>query len=176
MRYILLILLISLSSILYSQDDARDHKHEIKLNALLVILGNPELNYEYILTRNTGAGLYANVNLDNNKLYPYNYMFGGYYRFYVGKKTANGFFFEAGLAAIGLSVESYYYYDQTNGNYYYEDEDYHSYGPTITLGGKFPLGNSVLLEFFGGIGRNFSSEEMVENVFPRIGISIGHRF
>lgn len=170
MRKLLFFFLI-LASTLNAQESANNYHHELRLNALNLVLGNPELDYEYLLNENSGAGIYASINVDNNKIFPYNFMAGPYYRLYVGSRYASGFFFEGTLSVIGEKVDKY---DPNTGSY--SPYDKIGFGPSVAIGGKFVIRKSVVFEFFGGIGRNFSADEFSADAFPRIGISIGKRF
>ena len=170
MKYLVVICLVFCTIVINAQD-ARLKKNELKLNALMLVLGNPEIDYEYLINDNSGIGIAANVNLDNNKLISNNYMVLPYYRLYVGKYSAAGFFFEINA---GVVSEEVYRYDPIN--FEQTKEDKVGFGPGVAIGGKFLIRSSIVLEFFGGLGRNFSSDEYGSYAFPRVGVSIGKRF
>lgn len=168
--FLLLCFLVSVSC-LSAQEKEKVYKHEIKINALNLILGNPEIDYEYLIDANSGFGLYANFNVDKNRIWEFNYMTGLYYRLYVGNRYASGFFFEGGLSAYGLDEYIYNYPDPSR------EETKNYFGPNVAIGGKFVINKSIAFEFFGGIGRSiFVSEDDYPSAFPRIGVSIGKRF
>ncbi|HQN56474.1 MAG TPA: DUF3575 domain-containing protein [Saprospiraceae bacterium] len=168
MKKLILFFLLA-STTLYGQDASGEYRHEIKLNGLNLVLGNPELDYEYLINSNSGAGLYANANIDRNHIWPFVYMAGAYYRLYLGGKHANGFFFEGGFNAIG--------FDDTE---FGKNKVSSGWGPSFGIGGKFLIKKTIVMEFFGGLGRNFKATDEYNNydipVFPRWGISIGKRF
>ena len=168
MKNISLLLLLIISITLNAQDRK---PNELKLNALMLVLGNPEIDYEYLINDNSGIGIAANVNLDNNKLISYNYMVLPYYRLYVGKYSAAGFFFEINA---GVVSEEVYRYDQILNESVKEDKV--GFGPGVAIGGKFLIRSNIVLEFFGGLGRNFSADDYGSYAFPRVGVSIGKRF
>ncbi len=169
MKKLILFFLIA-GTTLQGQNVTPTYRHELKLNALNLVLGNPELNYEYLLNSNSGVGFYVNGNIDHNHIWPYTYMAGLNYRLYVGGKYASGFFFEGGVNAIG--IEDY--------DGYKEAERINGWGPSFAIGGKFLIKNTIILEFFGGLGRNFNTHEdrygYDNPVFPRWGVSVGKRF
>lgn len=173
MKNIFLFIILILAVSLNAQEDksVRIRSHEIKLNALMLVLGNPEVDYEYIINDNSAIGIAANVNLDNNKLISYNYMVLPYYRLYVGKYSAAGFFFEINAGVVSEEVSRY---DPNSGEVLKEDKV--GFGPGVAIGGKFLIKSSIVLEFFGGLGRNFSSDEYGSYAFPRVGVSVGKRF
>jgi hypothetical protein len=170
-KIILTVLLCMGLTMANAQDEVKVQRNEIKLNALNLILGNPELTYEYLIDANSGFGIFGNINIDNNRAMNYNYMAGMYYRLYVGGKYASGFFFEGGVTALGVSDYHYNYPGPDT------EEKSNRFGPMVAIGGKFLIKRSIVFEFFGGIGRSmFSSGDDGDNAFPRIGISIGKRF
>ena len=175
MKKLILLICVALTATLtYAQEDTKLRSNEIKVNALTLVLGNPEISYERLLNENSGLGLSVNFNVANNQLLPYNYMIMPYYRLYVGSKRAAGFFFEGSLAYLSEEVESYVY--QGNGGYSYKISDETGFGVGVAIGGKFLIKKSIIFEFFGGLGRNFNANDDGSYAYPRVGVSIGKRF
>jgi len=148
----------------------KERKHEIKINALNLVLGNPELDYEYLINKNSGVGLSVNVNMDKNEILPYNYMVTPFYRLYVGNRDAAGFFFEGSLTVLEEDLSIY----NQDGTITYSKDI--GFGPGVAIGAKFLIKSSIIFEFYGGVGRNFSARDYGATTFPRIGVSIGKRF
>ncbi len=169
-----MIICVALTATLtHAQEDTKLRSNELKVNALTLVLGNPEISYERLLNENSGLGLSVNFNVDNNQLLPYNYMIMPYYRLYVGSKRAAGFFFEGSLAYLSEEVSTYIY----NGNNGYTDtKDETGFGVGVAIGGKFLIKKSIVFEFFGGLGRNFNATDNGSYAYPRVGVSIGKRF
>lgn len=175
MKNLCLFVFLFISISLSAQDNGSVElrSHEIKINALTLVLGNPELGYEYLINESSGVGLAVNFNIDNNQLLPFNYMIMPYYRLYVGNKRAAGFFFEGSLAYLSEEVYTYNY--NGNNNYSYTTDET-GYGVGVAVGGKFLIKKSIVFEFFGGLGRNFNANDYGSYAYPRVGVSIGKRF
>lgn len=172
----LVFLLMVVATGLNAQDGIKTFRHEIKINTLNLLLGNPDLSYEYLPDSRSGVGFFANINVDKNRLWDYDYMLGPYYRFYTGKKHASGFFIEGGVVVFGERVVTGYYYDPETftGHDIYVKEI--GFGPSLAIGGKLIISEATVFEFFGGLGRNFRGTEHGSDIFSRFGISFGKRF
>lgn len=168
--------LVFLFIMLATSLNAQVYQNEVKLNVVSLLLGNPDLSYEYLLSDRSGVGIFANVNVDDYRLWDYGFMAGPYYRFYTGKKYASGFFFEGGLTVFGERYAKDYYYDPVNNTGYTVFAKEVGFGPSLTIGGKIMMTNTAVFEFFGGIGRNFRTTDYSSDIFGRFGISIGKRF
>ena len=173
MKNLIIFCLCFFSAVIASAQDVsgeRTRSHEIKINALNLVLGNPELDYEYLINRNSGVGLSVNINMDKNEILPYNYMVTPFYRLYVGNREAAGFFFEGSLTVLEEDVSTY----NMDGSTTYSKDL--GFGPGIAIGAKFLIKSSIVFEFYGGLGRNFSAKEYGATTFPRLGVVIGKRF
>jgi hypothetical protein len=69
-------------------------QHEVKLNAILLVIGAVEVGYEYLLNEESGIGISAFITYDDEIISNVDYYISPYYRHYFGKKYAGGFFLE----------------------------------------------------------------------------------
>jgi hypothetical protein len=146
-------------------------KNELKINAVLAIVGAVELNYEYLLNEESGLGISVLVGYDDYALVDIQYYVSPYYRFYFGKKYASGFFFE-GFAMLN-SVETEI--DLFNANLV--DEYITDFALGIGLGGKWVTKGGFLIELNYGLGRNlFNNDETEFDFVIKAGVSLGYRF
>ncbi len=172
MKKIFITFVIVLISVNLSAQEESIKKHEVKINALYLVLGVPEIGYEYLLNDESSVGidiLFGGRNNDNSL-----FQFGltPHYRFYFGEKKCAGFFAEAfGMLNV---IESEVY--DLNGSGLYEYKNETSFALGFSVGGKFVTPrNGFLIEIFGGIGRNFFNNAANE-VVPRFGVTFGKRF
>jgi len=188
-NYILIpILLLSIS--VFSQNEPEKKKaHEVKINAFnTVIFKNLEFSYEYLINKESSAGVAITLNL-NDDIYAeptYNDTFSltPFYRRFFSRKYAWGFFMEGfGMYNIQRNYAyDYYYEDVTPGSSIVRSADYdeniHNFALGMSLGAKFVSSKGFAFEFYGGIGRNLFSSNSQDNFefVPRLGISLGYRF
>lgn len=183
-RALLLMLLFGILPVqdLFSQtEDPPVFKHEIKGNALGLLIGFGEISYEYLLNDESTLGISVLARYDEN----YFQKFGltGAYRYYFGKGYAKGFFGEA----FGMlnTIDDYIYSDtqitypdgSMGWNYSYEKQTITDVALGIGIGYKLVSKRGVVLEFSGGVGRNVTNNSDRDYTFVgRIGISAGYRF
>lgn len=150
-------------------------KNEIKINLGTTIFGSyPEITYERVLDSDISIGAALGFSLDDD-LYPVNYAFTPYLRWFFGGSSENlqkfgaGFFIEANGGI--LSAE--------NNEGYYENDIYVSSTQTelgaglgIAVGWKYLSKNNWVGEIYFGGGRDFVND----GGYPRIGLTIGKRF
>ncbi|MEP7169455.1 MAG: DUF3575 domain-containing protein [Bacteroidota bacterium] len=160
----------------FSQEVETFKRNEIKLNVGYLLGAFPEVSYERLINDESGAGISAGININNNNS-DNHFRFGiiPHYRMYFGKKPAAGFFMEGNLAFYSQHVTSYNYY--TYGvTSYYEERNIFGFGAGIGIGGKFLSKKGVIAELLAGWGRNFVNTDHLDNNYPRFGISVGKRF
>ncbi|MGV3705484.1 MAG: hypothetical protein ACO1NU_08910 [Arcticibacter sp.] len=145
-------------------------KNELKLNLLYGVLGIGELTYERVLDENQALGASIAFGFTDDTDYKFSLL--PYYRMYFGKKPAAGFFIE-GNAGLFSYREFYYYHTDANGFSVTRDDNKNSFGAGLAVGGKFLNKNGLFGEVYTGIGRLFSG---TDDVFPRLGITLGKRF
>jgi hypothetical protein len=155
-----------------SDEDSLFKQHELRLNALYLLIGAIEVNYEYLLNENSGVGLSGLYTYDDG-LWEYKYNVTGFYRHYFGKKYAGGFYGEAFLSYNG--IEDYYYYNY-GGSWSWDEKTSHNLGAGFAFGTKLVSKENFLLDIGAGLSRNFISSGYDDWLVPRFNISFGYRF
>ena len=175
MNRILILVLIFISTISYSQENALpEYKNELKINAAYLLAGLPEITYERILSDDSAVGISVAFPLDED--INLNFLAIPYYMLYFGKKRAAGFFMEAN-AAIFSEEPTYYDYTDFNGSFVNRTEDSElGLGLGLGIGVKLMAKEKWIGEILGGLGRNFINEDEITEFYPRLGITIGRRF
>mgnify|MGYP001821653737 CR=1 FL=1 len=146
-------------------------KHDIKLNAIMLIIGAVEVNYEYLLNEESGVGISAFITYDDERINDVEYYISPYYRYYFGKKYAGGFFLEG----FGM-------YNRTDRDIdflFRDDEEnvVNDFALGLGLGAKWLTKSGFVGEINYGIGRNlFNSKDSDFNFVAKFGISLGYRF
>lgn len=135
-------------------------RHEIKINALHILLESIEVSYDYVLGEQSTVGLSLGVSTQENL--GYEYMLVPNYKLFFNEKKAAGFFIEANSAL---------YSEKNRG-----EENTFGFGLGIAIGGKFINKKGFIGELILGGGRNFSNTDLIGEAYPRFGISIGKRF
>jgi hypothetical protein len=183
MKNTILTLLLALGATLaFAQENgaektttAQNGQNEIRLNLLNTILGIPEISYERIFKDNTSAGLSVLVGVTDDA-FEYNFGFTPYYRIYFSNsaKRATGLFIETNATLIGAK-DTYYSYNSPAGSSSYWEENNVNFGLGAAVGGKLITKNGFVGEAYLGLGR-FFGKNRIEDIYPRIGITIGKRF
>lgn len=153
------------------QPTASTKKNELKINLLYGVLGIAEITYERVIGDDQAVGASVVIGLDDDT--NYNFSFLPYYRMYFGKKQAAGFFIEGNAGLLNYQEDSFYY----SGDAGYFGMTYNnktSFGAGLAVGGKFLNKNGLFGEVYTGVGRVFASR--YEEVYPRMGITLGKRF
>ena len=189
MKKLILIPLLLLTLYSFSQETVEKKKsHEVKLNVFnTLIFKSLEGSYEYLINKESSAGISLMVNL-NDEYYEggqYNEEFAltPFYRRFFSRRYAWGFFMEA-FGMFNIQQNDYYEYDEPVYDSYREfnttvvDEETNNFALGIALGGKFVSQKGFAFEFYGGVGRNlFTSDSRYNYEFvPRLGVSFGYRF
>ncbi|MCB0398242.1 MAG: DUF3575 domain-containing protein [Winogradskyella sp.] len=146
-------------------------KHEVKLNALVLVLGAFEVGYEYLLDDESGLGISVFLPYDKELKDEIQYYISPYYRYYFGKKHAAGFFLE-GFGMLNRA--------DRNIDFLFEDDEDNwvtDFALGIGLGGKWVTKKGLTGEINFGIGRNlFESEGTDYDFVGKFGITVGYRF
>ncbi|WP_397445163.1 DUF3575 domain-containing protein [Polaribacter sp. R77954] len=167
MKKIVLFFILLTSSFVFSQK-------EIKLDiADALVIRGLEFSYENYINNESSFGVSALFNLakqDINFRYNENMMITPYYRHYFTSEYNWNFFGEGffginsgkneipNLGGSGITYEKY-----TDG------------ALGIAVGTKYVAKGGLVIDFYGGLGRNlFGSESPV--IVPRIGFNVGWRF
>lgn len=164
-------ILFACSLALFAQENTKPAKNEIKLNAVYLIAGIPEIGYEHFINEESSLGIDVLVAIDDDS----DILFAAtpYYRLYFGKKPNTGFFAEGfGMLNLSESYELLYFdnLDVVEGSVNETD-----FALGVAIGGKFVTSKGLSFEFYGGIGRNLFNENAIEAV-PRFGLTFGKRF
>lgn len=142
--------------------------HEIKWNALYATIGAVSLEYEYLFDDNMSVGALTFLSFTNSENSEIRSMGGLFFRTYLGKKRANGFFIDVSSAIAHIKKETTVQY---SGNHI---------GLGLALGGKFLLKNDFTIEGFfgGGLFSNSKSDKAIgfPDIYHRVGLSVGKRF
>ncbi len=176
MKKTILFLAICASSLIFAQTEnsSLERKNDIMVNPIFLVLGVGNLSYERIINENSGIGVSTLFIIDDYVLDSDSsgFQLAPYYHYYLGKKTASGFFIGAFASISSSDVETYHY--SNTGGYYTTDRDT-AFGLGFKFGGKWSLKNNILFEVSTGIGRNFSVNE--DNRIVGTGmLGIGYRF
>ncbi len=152
--------------------------NELKINLLYTVIGMPEISYERLLADNMGAGASLFIGVDKDM--KYQFAFFPYYRIYFGAKKASGFFIEGNAAMLRTSKDYYNFYSDFGSYPGSNDANANKthLGLGASAGAKFLTRNGFLGEVYFGAGRLFngSSNYSENDVYPRVGITVGKRF
>lgn len=177
MKKILLLLIVFTAFSMNAQSE-KDYNstdfHEPKLNLGYMILGNFDVTYEYLISKESGAGLNLMIPFDDYIDWNIKYNLTGFYRFYFTDDYADGIFAETFL---NLNQVEDRINDENSGGRI--DEDITDLAIGLGVGYKLVSGGGVVLEAHLGGGRNLFSEYNSERNFDfvlRAGINIGYRF
>lgn len=181
-KTLLLFALLSTIVIANAQEtESRQRKNDIVADpVMLIAVPMANLSYERLLTENMGLGVNAMItlgsNIENFK------QFSPYFRYYLGKKYAAGFFFEAFAPVTMQRNEIYdYNYDEATNTMQYRNQvfnNYKTFGIGFGVGGKWVIKNRLVLEASGGIARRIGDVDN-DNVGPLTGKimgGVGYRF
>jgi hypothetical protein len=170
---IALVLLCSMN-LMAQSNESRTQFHEPKLNLAYLILGNFDVSYEHLISRESGVGINLMIPFDDYITWNINYNLTGYYRFYFGDNYADGFFGEAftNLNSARDTVPS------SSGDGDVRD-DVTDLALGLSAGYKLVSSGGVILEAFVGGGRNLFNEFNSSRNFDfvlRAGLNVGYRF
>ncbi len=175
-KSIILFVLVFLSTPMFSQDkpDASLRNSELKLNALFLVIGALELEYEHILNEESAIGVSVFLPIDED--IDINYYISPYYRWYFGKKRAAGFFVEGFGMLNSVENENYMFDDVTlESSSTFETKTDFAIG--VGLGAKFITTRNFIAEIYGGVGRNLFNTDGDSDfeIIGKAGIKIGLR-
>ncbi len=179
----IILLLITISS--FAQETKKaEKKNELKINAFnILIFKSIDVSYEYLINKESSVGISFLINLDdgntNGPHYNETFAITPYYRYYISKKYAAGFFIE-GFGMYNTQENYNYYYYSVDDNIEYSESNIktNNFALGISFGAKFVSEKGFVFEFFAGVGRNiFTSDNEYNFEFvPRLGTSFGYRF
>ena len=169
-----LLLVVCCQISIYAQDNTigNQNRHEFRLDAFEILaFPNLELNYEYVISRYSGAGVAVSFSLDDDFSEYQKYAIEPYFRqYFLNRKDygARGLFVEGVLRFAGGEDDDLL--DLTTG----EDENWFDIGAGLVLGQKWVSNNGFVFEISLGAGRYFMDENDLD-VFVRGGVLIGYR-
>lgn len=158
-------------------------KDEFKIDPTYLVFGAAfNASYERVLSAESGLGV--TLILSSGSEIQTTFSLTPYYRFYFGRKTAAGFFFEGFGAVNSFKYEKNSYY---TGFYSYPKEIKSTTDLAVGfgIGGKWITNNGFIFELSSGIGRNLLNDYSTKNtnglnssdkIYWRGGLSIGYRF
>jgi len=182
MKNILFILLLTVTTCYAQTTDLEIEKNrngtEVKFNALSISLGALELEFERTLSRRSSIGL----SFFNNLIAPDEYLgynnensIAAFYRFYFGKRYAQGFFLEAfGMYNTSDMLRQSFFIGNNQRLEGYETVQ--DFGVGLGLGYKWVSKKGLILQGNFGLGKNLFNADQGEEVVGRVGISVGYRF
>lgn len=146
-------------------------KHEVKLNAFILVLGAVEVGYEYLLDDESALGMSIFLPYDKEIKDEIQYYISPYYRYYFGKKHAAGFFLEGFGMLNRADRDIDFLFDDDEDNWVTD------FALGIGLGGKWVTKKGLIGEVNFGIGRNlFESGDTDYDFVGKFGITVGYRF
>ena len=168
-----LLLLISIAS--YSQSDnssAQKNRTEVKFNVFSTFLGAVDFEFERTLNNHSSVGMSFRQSFEKSE----HNEIAVFYRKYLGKKYASGFFIEG----FGMYHSKYYYVSTISKN---EDIFRFSHNSALGLGIGYKLisKKGLILQTHIGAGRKLingkaDNGDRGESYLGKIGISIGFSF
>ncbi len=187
MKKTLLTLLYLCAIAVNAQEDTNEtisklnSKHELRLDGLEALaIPNIEINYEYVISKYSGAGAAISISLDSDSFDQYQkFAFTPYYRqYFLNKKEygARGLFVEGMLQfASGEDYDDFLeevspgvFRDTDRGNWF-------NFGPGLAIGQKWVSNNGFVFELSGGAGR-YLLDTNSPDAFFRGGVLVGYRF
>lgn len=168
--YSLIFMLLN-SHFSYAQKKQKIKKHELTLNIANLVIGFPKVSYSYLINNESTIGISGGFSFDNDNEYKFQLIPN--YRVFFGKKTAAGFFIEANGAFFSqYEQQSTFFGGTINAN----NRKHLGLGLGLAIGGKFLSKKGFVGELFIGSGRNFINTDIIDDFYPRFGISVGKRF
>lgn len=182
-------LLIGFSAVGFSQETETTEtgpqgRHELRLDAFeALVFKTIEFDYEYVISKYSGAGAAISFNLDNELMdYGGKFAFTPYYRQYFFNKKeygARGLFVEGSLQFAGGENENYYFNYNPNTDYYTESitkDKWFQAGVGVSIGQKWVSNNGFIFEISAGGGRYLLKDDNSPEAYFRGGILVGYRF
>lgn len=158
-----------------------DRKHELRIDALEAIaIPTLEINYEYVISKYSGAGAALSINLsnDNDIEYGQKFAFTPFYRqYFLNKKEygARGLFVEGMMQMAAGEYENFEFIPGTDSSIVTK-EDWFNVGAGLAVGQKWVSNNGFVFELSIGGGRYFAGGENQPGGFVRGGVLVGYRF
>jgi len=172
---ILLIVLLTISTISFSQEDndnerkpLSERKHEVRIGTIKLLAEIAEVSYEYINNSNSGFGVSMLYNLNKNSDYLEEFSVTPFYRFYFTSKEdfgAKGFFFE-GHTKLATGEDPIF---NTN------DGKHTDFSVGFAAGQKWVNSNGFIVDLSIGLSRTIGNNSG-HDIYFRGGLFVGYRF
>lgn len=163
-----------------AQEIEKARKNDILADpVLLIAVPLANISYERLISQNKGIGVNTMIKL-NNKDKDFK-QFSPYFRYYMGKKYASGFFFE-GFIPITIQNDINYIYEDYSDLSYQNisrtNKSFTTVGIGFGIGGKWLINNKLVIEASGGIARRFGDlyKYDIGRATGKIMVGIGYRF
>lgn len=157
-----------------------DRKHEIRLDALEVLaIITLEFNYEYVISKYSGAGVALSVNLSDDNDFEFDQKFAltpFYRQYFFNEKEygARGIFVEGMMQLASGESNDFNFNPETNTTIE-ENENWFNVGAGLSVGKKWVSNSGFVFEVSAGGGRYFAGGDNQPDGFFRGGILIGYR-
>ncbi|WP_454045220.1 DUF3575 domain-containing protein [Chryseobacterium sp. Marseille-Q8038] len=149
-------------------------KNEIKLNLISPLSGAAEVGFERYLNKKSSLGISAFFVYDNTKEKDMNYFISPYYRYYLGKKYASGFFVEGFGMFTSIDGKKIYAADNIT---FTENKDVYDLALGAGLGWKLVTRKGFVFEANAAYGKlMFNANKTDHDQVIKLGLSIGYRF
>ena len=153
------------------------NRTEVKLNVFSGVLSALDIEIERTLSQRSSIGLSFFTNFKNpedSNEFNNQHSVSAFYRYYMGKKYAQGFFVEG----FGMYNTSHYLNPMIAGNINFRRryQVVNDFGLGAGIGYKWVSKKGLILQSNFGLGTNLFNSESGESVIGRAGISIGYRF
>ncbi|MCK8522705.1 DUF3575 domain-containing protein [Aquimarina sp. D1M17] len=178
MKKILAVVLLIICFQAKAQEESfvkNQNRHEFRIDALEALaIPNLEINYEYVISRYSGAGIATSFSFDDDHKEYQSFAIEPYYRQYFFNNKdfgARGFFVEGLLRFAGGEEEIINIANNSR-----TTEDWTNVGIGVVLGQKWVSDNGFVFEISLGGGRYLSDDTFSPEGFVRGGILVGYRF
>ena len=162
-----------------SEESANLERHEIRVDVLEGLLVPAlDVNYEYLISRRSGAGLAVYVALQDLETNDYQqWAIAPYYRQYFFSKEEYGGkgFFAEGLVMMAGGTYQEEFFNENNNTFRTVDENWTQVGVGFSFGQKWVNKNGFVVELSLGAGRYFGAD-LGPEAFFRGGALVGYRF
>jgi hypothetical protein len=170
----------------FAQNDAIQDPYkkdnEIKLNAVLLLLGAFDVSYERNLTESSSVGILVFAPFDQDNFdSDLNFYVSPYYRIFFGKKYAAGFFVEGfGMVSSYDERTSFFTGNEFDPILVTTEDTFTNIALGFGLGGKWVTKGGFVFEISGGLGRNLINNSASNNddfdLAGKLGFNLGYRF
>ncbi|WP_034889525.1 DUF3575 domain-containing protein [Gillisia sp. Hel_I_29] len=159
-----------------NSDNHYDKKNELKVDVIQPLIGGSiEAIYERNLNNKSSLGISGLYMFSEKFDEDMNYSITPYYRRFLGKKYAVGFFVEG--FGMFSSIDGKKIYETEEKLNFTEGSDVYDLSLGLGLGSKWVTKNGFIFEINAGYGKQlFNADKTDHNQVIRYGIKFGYRF